>query len=113
MLEKNKIETVPWYIASWFREITLDRWEKMDDEARTFYSEFIPVYREYVGTKGLRSRLISYINTHEIKRKDDFRFQLIGMWVNHIQYYRELHNIPFKAEDIFKIKIPKEILNIQ
>jgi len=112
-MRKNKTEAFPWYIADWFKEIPPDMWDKMDDEARVFRSEFMPIYREYVGTKGLRRRLVNYIDTHEIKRKDDFRFQLVCIWLNHIQYYRELHGIPFKAEDVFKIKIPKEILNIQ
>ena len=54
-----------------------------------------------------------YVSTHTINRKDDFRFQLIRMWCDHIHYYRELHGIEFKPEDVFDIKIPKEILSIQ
>lgn len=112
-MKPNKIEDLPWYIERYAEQLDRPATDFCDEEAAEFYRDFLPLYVKYAGTKSLMKHLRNYINTHEIKRKDDFRFQLIGMWVNHIQYYRELHKIPFKAEDIFKIKIPKEILNIQ
>lgn len=106
---------LPWYLESYLEHHNeaIKKGTFFDAEAEEFQRDFMPLYLKYAGTKSLMKHLRGYIKTHEITRKDDFRFQLIGMWVNHIQYYRELHNIPFKAEDIFKIKIPKEILNIQ
>lgn len=90
---------------------TQEQLDNMDVEARTFYVEFMPLYKKYSGTKQLRKHIIQYLSTHEIKRKDDFRGQLICMWIEHIIEYRESNNIPFKAEDVYKIKVPQEILN--
>ena len=108
---KNKNTEIPWYIKHWMEEKD-ENYPWRDEEARVFNLEFMPLYRKYVGTKKLLPLIREYINTHEIKRKDDFRFQLICMWCDHIHYYRDLNGIPFKAEDVFKIKIPKEILSI-
>lgn len=85
----------------------------MDDEAKVFQKEFMPLYIKFSGTKQLKKHLLHYIATHDIKRKDDFRGQLAMMWIEHIIEYRRLNNIPFSAEDIYKIKIPQEILNIK
>ena len=112
-MKPNKIEDLPWYLESYAQHLDRDPESFRDKEAMEFNRDFLPLYVKYAGTKSLMKHLREYIKTHEITRKDDFRIQLVCMWVNHIQYYRELHNIPFKAEDIFKIKIPKEILNIQ
>jgi len=105
---KNK--ELPWYISHYFENISTP---PHDEESAMFRKDFLPLYKEYVGTKNLLKHIRNYINTHEITRKDDFRFQLVCMWCDHIHYYRDLHNIPFKAEDVFKIRIPKEILNIK
>ena len=107
------MEDKPWYIQHYLEPVKPEVWERMDDEARTFHTDFIPLYGKYAGTKALLPRLRNYLATHEIKRKADFRFQLVSMWCFHIQYYRELHGIPFEPEDVFKIKIPKEILGIK
>lgn len=112
-MEDKKVRELPWYLEHYAQYLDREPESYCDKEAMEFYRDFMPLYIKYAGTKSLMKHLRNYIKTHEITRKDDFRFQLVGMWVNHIQYYRELHNIPFKAEDIFKIKIPKEILNIQ
>lgn len=101
----------PWYIKHW--EEKKDTSVFMDEQAEIFNKEFMPLYIKYVGTKKLLPCIREYINNHTITRKDDFRFQLICMWCDHIHYYRDLNGIPFKAEDIFNIKIPKEILSIQ
>lgn len=87
--------------------------EKMcDEEAKSFYRDFVPLYMKYRGTRQLRKHLAEYIKTHEIKRKDDFRFTLIGMWIDHIYLYRLNQGKEFKAEDCFRVKIPMMILNI-
>ena len=104
----------PWYIQHWDESYqTSLHTSYCDKEAEEFYKDFVPLYLKHVGTKALLKDIRNYINTHTIIRKDDFRFQMICMWCDHIHYYRDLHNIPFKAEDVFSIKIPKEILSIQ
>lgn len=108
-----KGKELPWYFESYAEHVNKNSEEYRDDEAREFYTVFVPLYLEYAGTRRLLGILRNYLATHEIKRKDDFRFQLVSMWCFHIQYYRETHGIPFKAEDVFRIKIPKEILSIQ
>ena len=113
MRKENKIEELPWYIEHYAEQLDRPATEFRDEEAMEFYRDFLPLYVKYAGTKSLMKHLRSYIDTHEIKRKDDFRFQLISMWCFHIQYYRERNGIPFKPEDVFKIRIPKEILSIQ
>lgn len=112
-MEGNKIENLPWYLESYVKALNREPESFRDNEAMEFNRDFLPLYVKYVGTKSLMKHLRNYINTHEIKRKDDFRFQLVVMWCWHIQYYRERRNIPFKAEDVFRVRIPKEILNIQ
>lgn len=112
-MEDKNVRELPWYLEHYAKYLDREPESYRDKEAMEFNRDFMPLYLKHVGTKSLMKHLREYIKTHEITRKDDFRFQLVCMWVNHIQYYRELHNIPFKAEDIFKIKIPKEILNIQ
>lgn len=102
----------PWYIKHW-DNIKDNNYPFIDEEAKVFNKELLPLYRKYVGTKKLLPCIKEYINSHKIIRKDDFRFQLICMWCDHIHYYRDLHGIPYKPEDVFKIKIPKEILNIK
>ena len=109
----NKIEELPWYLESYAERLNREPESFLDNEAREFNRDFLPLYVKYAGTKSLRRHVRNYINTHEIKRRDDFRFQLISMWCFHIQYYRERRGIPFKPEDIFKIRIPKEILDVQ
>lgn len=103
----------PWYIEHWEESYNKPKTSFYDKDAEDFYYDFFPLYLKYVGTRKLLQCVREYINTHEIKRKDDFRLQLICMWCDHIHYYRDLHNIPFKAEDIFSIRIPKEILSVQ
>ena len=107
------MEAKPDYIQDYLVPPTKESWIQMDDEARAFQTEFIPIYGKYAGTKGLLPHLRKYLNTHEIKRKDDFRFTLIIMWCYHIRYYREKRGKEWKAEDVFKIKVPKEILAIK
>lgn len=102
----------PWYIKHWEESYNMSH-SFYDKEAEEFYNDFFPLYLKHVGTKSLLKDIREYINTHTITRKDDFRNQLICMWCDHIHYYRELHGIEFKAEDVFSIKIPKEILAIQ
>ena len=80
---------------------------------KSFVKIFFPLYLKHAGTKALLKDIREYVSTHTITRKDDIRFQLIRMWCDHIHYYRELHGIEFKPEDVFDIKIPKEILSIQ
>ena len=109
----EKTKEIPRYLETWFEEPTEHEKSLMDEEAWIFRNDFLSLYREYVGTKSLLKHIRNYINTHEIKRKDDFRFTFICMWIDHIHYYDDLNNIPFKAEKIWKIKIPKEILNVQ
>ena len=108
-----KTKDYPWYIQHWMEEPNENTQKIMDDEAKEFRKIFMPLFREHVGTKKLLKDIKNYLETHEIKRKDDFRMQLTCMWLDHIHYYRELHNIPFKAEDVFSIRIPKEILSVQ
>lgn len=107
----NNIQSLPWYLKEYVK-LTRKR-EFRDEESKCFCKEFVPLYLQYAGTRGLMKHLRNYIASHEIMRKDDFRFTLIGMWCWHIQYYRERRGIVFKPEDVFKIKIPKEILSIQ
>lgn len=107
------MEVKPDYIQDYLVQPKPQEWEQMDDEAKAFQTDFIPIYGEYAGTKGLLPRLRNYLNTHEIKRKDDFRLTLIIMWCYHIRYYREKQGKEWKAEDVFKVKIPEEILSIQ
>lgn len=103
----------PWYIKHWEESYNKPKTSFYDKDAEDFYHDFFPMYLKYVGSRKLLQGIREYINTHEIKRKDDFRLQVICMWCDHIHYYRDLHNIPFKAEDIFSIRIPKEILSVQ
>ena len=112
-MEVNKLEELPWYLRSYTEWIGKKREECIDQEAFEFNRDFLPRYLEYVGTKQLMKHLRNYLKTHEITRKDDFRNQLVGMWCWHIQFYRERRGIPYKAEDVFKIKIPKIILDIK
>jgi hypothetical protein len=112
-MEVNKIEELPWYLEDYAKELNRKHKKFRDNEAMEFNRDFLPLYVKYAGTRSLLKHLRNYINTHEITRKDDFRFQLITMWCWHIQYYRERRNKPFKPEDVFKIRIPKEILNIK
>lgn len=107
------MEDRPEYIKDWYKHMTPEEFNKMDDEGKTFYRELMPLYEKYVGTNKLLGHIRNYINTHDIVRKDDFRFQLVCMWCDHIRYRREQHGMNFKAEDVFKIKIPKEILSVQ
>lgn len=103
----------PWYINHW-EESYQNSFKKSfyDKDAEEFCKEFMPLYLKHVGTKALLKDIRDYISTHTITRKDDLRFQLTCMWCDHIHYYRELHGKNFEAEDVFKIKIPKEILSI-
>lgn len=112
-MENMNTNDLPWYLQEYAEPVKPETWEKMDEEARTFQVEFIPKYLKYAGTKSLLRHIREYINTHEIKRRNDFRFQLICMWCWHIQYYRERHGIKFEPWDVFKIRIPKLILEIQ
>lgn len=112
-MEVNDTKNLPWYIECYTEWMNKKPEEYRDQEAMEFNRDFMPLYLKYAGTKSLMKHLKNYLKTHEIKRKDDFRFQLISMWCFHIQYYRERHGIPFKPEDVFKIKIPKIILDIQ
>ena len=112
-MRDKKVRELPEYLEDYAEYVERGSESYYDKEAMEFYRDFVPLYVKYAGTKSLLKHLREYIKTHEITRKDDFRCQLVSMWCLHIQYYRELHNIPFKAEDIFKIKIPKEILNLQ
>ena len=109
-METSKL---PWYLESYANYANKAPEEYQDEESREFYRDFMPLYLKYAGTKSLLKHLRNYINTHEIKRKDAFRFQLISMWCFHIQYYRERHGKQFNPEDVFKIRIPKIILEIQ
>lgn len=112
-MKPNKIEDLPWYLEHYAEYVEREPESYRDKEAMEFNRDFMPLYLKYAGTKSLMKHLKNYLNTHEIKRKDDFRFQLISMWCFHIQYYRERRGIPFKPEDVFKIRIPKIILDIQ
>lgn len=94
-------------------QVKPEMWDKMDEEAKVFYKEFIPQYLKYRGTKKLRKIIKDYIDAHEIKRKDDFSMQLTCMWCEHLIMYKELHKLPFKSEDILSFKIPDFIKNIQ
>ena len=112
-MEDKKARELPWYLDEYAKCLERGPESYRDNEAMEFNRDFLPLYIKYAGTKSLMKHLRNYIDTHEIKRKDDFRFQLVSMWCFHIQYYRERRNKPFKPEDVFKIKIPKEILNIR
>lgn len=112
-MEDKKVRELPWYLEEYAKCVEREPESYRDKEAMEFYRDFVPLYVKYAGTKSLMKYLRDYIKTHEITRKDDFRFQLVSMWCFHIQYYRELHGIPFKPEDVFKIRIPKEILDIR
>ncbi len=109
----KKVRELPWYLEHYAEYADREPESYRDKEAMEFNRDFVPLYVKYAGTKSLMKHLRNYIKTHEITRKDDFRFQLVSMWCYHIQYYRELHGIPFKPEDVFKIRIPKEILDIK
>lgn len=100
------------YLKHWFKNISEEQIKKMDEEARTFYTEFMPLYKTYVGTNQLLKHIRDYLKNHVIKRKEDFQIQLTCMWIDHIHFYRDKKEINFKAEDIFKIKIPKEIKSL-
>lgn len=100
------------YIQDYIKELTEDDKRWLDNDAIEFYSDFIPLWGKYVGTKQLLKCIKDYVKTHKVIRKDDLRFQLITMWINHIQLCCEYHNVEFKAEYCFKIKIPKAILDI-
>ena len=104
----------PWYIKQWEesyqRAIQTTFYDK---DAEEFCKDFVPLYLKHAGTKALLKDIREYVSAHTITRKDDIRLQLICMWCDHIHYYRELHGIEFEPEDIFSIKIPKEILSIQ
>ena len=104
---------LPWYLESYVKTMEKEPSEFRDRESMEFYRDFMPLYLKYAGTKSLMKHLRNYLNTHDIKRKDDFRFQLVIMWCWHIQYYRERHGISFKPEDVFNVKIPKIILGLQ
>ena len=106
---------LPWYLESYLEhyEKAIKKGMFFDKEAEEFEVDFMPLYLKYAGTKSLMKHLRNYINTHEIKRKDDFRFQLVQMWCWHIQYYRERHGIKYEPQDVFKIRIPRLILDIQ
>ena len=104
-----KANELPWYIEQWSDDKLP---VPTDKEAKEFHKDFIPLYLKHAGTKKLLGDIRNYLRSHEIIRKDDFRLQLVCMWCDHIHYYRELHEIQFKAEDVFKIRIPKEILTI-
>ena len=114
-MEVNDLTQLPWYLESYLEHHNeaIKKGTFFDAEAEEFQRGFMPLYLKYAGTKSLMKHLRNYIYTHEITRKDDFWFQLVSMWCFHIQYYRERRGIPFKPEDIFKIKIPKIILDIQ
>ena len=114
-MEVNDLTQLPWYLESYLEEHNeaIKKGTFFDTEAEEFQRDFIPLYLKYAGTKSLMKHLRGYINTHEIKRKDDFRLTLICMWCWHIEYYRERHGIPFKPEDVFNIKIPKIILDLK
>ena len=112
-MEVNKIEELPWYLKGYAKELNKKHKNFRDNEAMEFDRDFLPLYVKYAGTKSLLKHLRNYINTHEITRKDDFRFQLVSMWCWHIQYYRERRNKPFKPEDVFGIRIPKIILDLK
>ena len=105
-------EEYPWYIQHWIEVPNENTQKIMDDEAKEFVKTFYPLYRKHVGTKKLLKDIKDYLATHDIKRKEDFKIQLVCMWCDHIHYYRDLHGIEFKAEDVFKIKIPDVIKNI-
>ena len=106
---------LPWYLKDYLESHSkiMENGTFYDAEAEEFHRDFMPLYLKYAGTKSLMKHLKNYISTHEITRRDAFRMQLVMMWCWHIQYYRERRGIPFKAEDVFKIKIPKIILDIQ
>ena len=113
MRKENKLDELPWYLESYAEHLDRPESDFCDTEAMEFNRDFLPLYVKYAGTKSLMKHLRNYLATHEITRKDDFRFQMVSMWCFHIQYYRERNGIPFKPEDVFKIRIPKEILSIQ
>lgn len=110
---KKETNNLPWYMEHYRELLGRERFKFQDEEGYEFNRDFLPLYVKYAGTKSLMKHLKNYLATHEITRKDDFRFQLVSMWCFHIQYYREKNGIPFRAEDIFKIRIPKIILDIQ
>jgi len=109
---KNLKPEDQYYLENWFEDISKEQFEKMDEEARTFYTEFMPLYKKYVGTNQLLKHIRSYLKTHIIKRKEDFQIQITCMWIDHIHFYRDKNGVSFKAEDVFKIKIPKEIKSL-
>ena len=111
MITDDKTQSRPWYLEPYAELAKKTKFQ--DEESRCFCKEFIPVYLQYVGTRELMKYLRNYINTHEITKKDDFRTTLVIMWCWHIQYYRECRGVVFKPEDVFKIKVPKEILSIK
>ena len=108
-VKENKL---PWYIEHWSNDKLPADYKFLDKDAEEFHKDFIPLYLKHAGTKKLLGDIRNYLRSHKIIRKDDLRLQLVCMWCDHIHYYRELHEIPFEAEDVFKIRIPKEISTI-
>ena len=108
----DKMRAEAWYIQDYLDEPNDHIKNLMDKDAWDFHNDFKPLYAKYAGTKQLLKCIKEYVKTHEITRKDDLRFTLIGMWINHIQLCCEYHNIEFKAEWCFKIRQPKVILDI-
>jgi hypothetical protein len=108
----DKLRAEAEYIQDYLKEPTEHVKKLMDAEAWTFHNEFLPLYGKYAGTKKLLQCIKDYTKKHEIIRKDDFRSQLIGMWIYHIRLCCEYHGIEFKAEWCFKIRQPKAILDI-
>lgn len=107
---ENNINELPWYLEEY--AISAKKKQFQDKEGEEFNRDFMPLYLKYAGTKHLIKHIRNYINTHEIKRRDDLRFTLVMMWCWHIQYYRERRGIKYVPEDVFKIRIPKEITNL-
>jgi hypothetical protein len=108
----DKLRAEADYILDYLEEPSEYVKSQMDKDAWDFHNDFKPLFAKYVGTKQFLKCIKDYVKTHEITRKDDLRFTLIGMWIWHIRLCCEYHNIEFKAEWCFKIRQPKVILDI-
>lgn len=84
----------------------------VDDDAKAYRQDFVPLYAKYSGTKKLLPAIKEFLKTHDLKRKEDFCMQFTMMWIYHIMLCHKYHNLDFKPEDIFKIRIPKTIKDL-
>lgn len=108
----DKMRSEAHYIQDYLEEPSEYVKSQMDKDAWDFHNDFLPLFAKYVGTKQFLKCIKDYVKTHEITRKDDIRFTLIGMWIWHIRLCCEYHDIKFKAEWCYSIKEPKVILDI-